>query len=153
MTHTILRPSFITLLFLLATTCAMGQQKQPRNDERSAITAVIEMQRDAWNRGDVEGYMEGYDNSAETVFVSGNTITKGWQTVLERYKKGYDTREKMGTLTFSELEITLLAKDSAVVLGRWSLQRAQDQPHGTFTLIFKKTKAGWRIIHDHTSAA
>ena len=153
MTHTILRPSFIALLFLLTTTCAMAQQKQPRNDERSAITAVIETQRDAWNRGDVEGYMEGYDKSAETVFVSGNTVTKGWQTVLERYKKVYDTREKMGTLTFSELEITILAKDSAVVLGRWSLQRAQDQPHGTFTLIFKKTKAGWRIIHDHTSAA
>jgi ketosteroid isomerase-like protein len=59
----------------------------------------------------------------------------------------------MGTLSFSELEINMLSNDSAVVLGRWQLQRANDQPHGRFTLIFRRTKDGWKIVHDHTSAA
>ena len=72
---------------------------------------------------------------------------------LDRYRKAYDTREKMGTLTFSDLEITLLSKDAALVLGRWRLKRANDEPHGTFTLLFRKTKAGWRIVHDHSSSA
>ncbi len=97
--------------------------------------------------------MDGYERSEDTVFVSGDTVTHGWETVLERYKKLYDTREKMGTLTFSALEITRLSKDSAVVLGRWSLKRSHDEPHGTFTLIFKNGKNGWKIIHDHTSSA
>jgi ketosteroid isomerase-like protein len=118
-----------------------------------AIRAVLDAQSAAWNRGELEGYMDGYDRSSNTEFVGGDSITRGWDTVLERYKKKYDTREKMGVLTFSELEITILSKDAALVLGRWHLQRAKDEPHGTFTLLFRKTKAGWRIVHDHSSSA
>lgn len=119
----------------------------------TAIRAVLNEQRDAWNRGDIEGYMDGYARSTETVFISGDSLTRGWQTVLDRYKKNYDSREKMGGLTFSEVEISVLSKDAAVVLGRWQLQRAKDQPHGRFTLLFRRTKAGWKIVHDHTSSA
>ncbi len=119
----------------------------------AAIRAVLDAQRDAWNRGDIEGYMDGYDRSPKTEFVGGDSISRGWQTVLDRYKKNYNSREKMGTLTFSEIEITLLSKDAALVLGRWRLKRANDEPHGTFTLLFRKTKAGWRIVHDHSSSA
>lgn len=119
----------------------------------AAVRAVLDAQVAAWNRGDIEGFMDGYWRSPETVFVSGDTVTHGWQTVLDRYKKGYDTREKMGTLAFSDLEIKVIGKDTAVALGRWQLARAQDTPHGRFTLIFRRTSQGWRIIHDHTSSA
>jgi len=118
-----------------------------------AIRAVLDAQAAAWNRGDIEGYMNGYDRSPNTEFVGGDSITRGWQEVLDRYKKRYDTREKMGTLTFSDLEITVLSEDAALVLGRWHLKRATDEPHGTFTLLFRKTKAGWKIVHDHSSSA
>jgi len=84
---------------------------------------------------------------------SGDSVTRGWQTVLDRYKKNYDSREKMGTLAFSELEIKTMSKDLCVVNGRWRLTRANDTPHGRFTLVFRRTKDGWRIIHDHTSSA
>ncbi len=119
----------------------------------AAVRAVLDTQRDAWNRGDVEGYMDGYSRSADTVFVSGDNVTRGWQTVLDRYKKNYNSREKMGTLTFSDLEITPLGNDTALVLGRWQLQRVNDEPHGRFTLILRHTKQGWKIVHDHTSSA
>lgn len=119
----------------------------------AAIHAVIYAQRDGWNRGDVESYMAGYARSRDTVLVSGDNVTRGWQTVLDRYKANYSTREKMGTLTFSELETTLIGTDAAIVLGRWHLKRAGDEPHGRFTLIFRKTRQGWKIIHDHTSSA
>ena len=126
-----------------------------KDDEQAqtAIRAVLDAQRKAWNHGDIEGYMDGYDRSPNTEFVGGDTITRGWQTVLERYRKNYNSREKMGTLTFSDLEITMLSDDAALVLGRWRLKRASDEPHGTFTLLFRKTKAGWRIVHDHSSSA
>jgi ketosteroid isomerase-like protein len=128
-------------------------QSNPNAKTEAAIRAVLDAQAAAWNRGDLEGYMDGYDRSPNTEFVGGDTITRGWQTVLDRYRKNYNSREKMGVLTFSDLEITVLSKDAALVLGRWRLKRANDEPHGTFSLLFRKTKAGWRIVHDHSSAA
>lgn len=142
--------AILTLLFLPTSALA-----QPSNSGKAqaAIRAVLDAQAAAWNRGDVEAYMDGYDRSPKTEFVGGDSITRGWQDVLDRYKQKYDTREKMGTLTFSDLEINMLSGDAALVLGRWRLKRANDEPHGTFTLLFRKTKAGWRIVHDHSSSA
>ncbi|HYV24844.1 MAG TPA: nuclear transport factor 2 family protein, partial [Pyrinomonadaceae bacterium] len=142
---------FAILVFSLST-AAFAQPKRNSTNE-AAIRAVLESQAAAWNRGDIEGYMDGYDRSPKTEFVGGDSITRGWQEVFDRYKQRYDSREKMGTLTFSDLEINLLSKDAALVLGRWRLKRANDEPHGTFTLLFRKTKTGWKIVHDHTSSA
>jgi ketosteroid isomerase-like protein len=146
----------IMAVVLLSSSLAMAQssrtQQRMQQQTTKAIESVIEAQRGAWNKGDIEGYMDGYERSENIVFVSGDNVTHGWQTVHDRYKKGYDTREKMGELTFSNLETTLLGPDYAFVVGKWSLKRAQDQPHGRFTLIFHKTKVGWRIVHDHTTS-
>ena len=119
----------------------------------SAVRNVLDAQVAAWNRGDIAAFMDGYAQSDETVFVSGDNVTRGWQTVLDRYRKNYNSREKMGTLAFTELEIKTMSSDAAVVLGRWQLTRANDSPHGRFTLIFHRTPQGWRIVHDHTSSA
>jgi len=144
---------FAILILLSLSTAAIAQPSNSRNKARAAIRAVLDAQAAAWNRGDVEAYMDGYDRSPRTEFVGGDSITRGWQEVLDRYKQKYDTREKMGTLTFSDLEINMVSGDAALVLGRWRLKRANDEPHGTFTLLFRKTKAGWRIVHDHSSSA
>ena len=119
----------------------------------AAVRAVLDAQSVAWNRGDIEGFMDGYARSPDITFVSGDSFTRGWQTVHDRYQKNYDSREKMGTLTFSDLETTVLSTDAAVTIGRWHLQLADGQPHGRFTLIFRRTRHGWRIVHDHTSSA
>lgn len=139
------------LAILIPVTCAAAFPNAQKSDPDATIRAVLEAQAAAWNRGDIEGYMDGYDRSPNTEFVGGDSITRGWQQVLDRYKKKYDTREKMGTLTFSDLKIQVLSRDAAFVLGRWHLKRANDEPRGTFTLLFRKTKAGWRIVHDHSS--
>ncbi len=130
----------------------------PRKEHEHAtsvaqIRAVVHAQQDAWNRGDIDGFMNGYARSGSTTFVSEDAVRRGWENVRERYQKKYSDRAKMGMLTFSDLEITPVSADAAVVLGRWKLKRAQDRPHGRFTLIFRKTAGGWRIVHDHTSAA
>lgn len=120
-------------------------------DAATEIRAVMTAQVAAWNRGDIDGFMEGYARSETTEFVSGDKITRGWQTVRDRYRKKYGNREKMGRLRFSEIKITPLSADTAIVLGRWRLVRQKDEPHGIFTLLFRRIPAGWRIVHDHTS--
>jgi ketosteroid isomerase-like protein len=97
--------------------------------------------------------MNGYAQSASTVFVSEDEVRRGWETVRDRYRVKYSDRAKMGALSFSDIEVTMLSPDAAGVLGRWRLKRTNDEPHGRFTLIFKRLPEGWRIVHDHTSAA
>ena len=146
----------LTLSGIISSDASAGIQSNSADKDAktvAAIRAVLDAQVAAWNRGDIDGFMDGYWRSPETVFISGDTVTHGWQTVLDRYKKGYDTREKMGALAFSDLEIKVISKDAAVATGRWQLARSGDTPHGRFTLIFRKTKDGWRIVHDHTSSA
>lgn len=149
------------LLFILATTI-LGAATIPAATPAQVneqIRAVIQAQQAAWNRGDIDGFMNGYaradrqPGSDSTTFVSEDSVTRGWQTVRDRYRKKYSDRAKMGTLTFSDLEITLLSHDSAFAIGRWKLKRVKDQPHGRFTLIFRRLPEGWRIVSDHTSAA
>lgn len=141
---------FSCLIVLIGAGIGLAQSK---TDEKAKadIRAVMDAQAKQWNAGSIEGFMQGYWNSPELVFVSGTNVTKGWQPTVERYKKGYDSKAKMGVLTFSDLEITMLGKDAAVVLGSWALQREADNPHGKFTLTFRKFKDGWKIIIDHTS--
>jgi ketosteroid isomerase-like protein len=117
------------------------------------IRSVLWAQQEAWNRSDIDGFMNGYARSKSTIFISEDTVRRGWETVRDRYREKYSDRAKMGVLTFSDLEIVLLSPDSAVAFGRWKLRRANDQPHGRFTLIFRLLSEGWLIVHDHTSAA
>lgn len=120
-------------------------------DPEAEIRAVLEAQVEAWNRGDVDAFMQGYWKSDKTKFVGSNGVLRGWQAVLDRYRRQYPDRQAMGRLTFSDLEIALLAQDAALVLGHWQLEREHDRPGGVFTLVFRKFPEGWRIIHDHTS--
>ena len=135
---------------MAALVCAAAEQ--PSNSV-AEIQSVLTAQQDAWNRGDIGAFMNGYGRSASTLFVSEDEVRRGWETVRDRYRVKYSDRAKMGTLSFSEIEVTMLSPDAAVVLGRWRLKRANDEPHGWFTLIFKRLPEGWRIVHDHTSAA
>jgi ketosteroid isomerase-like protein len=140
------------LMILAAVSSATSQTAAARRRIESDIRKVMNDQVTAWNGGDIDGFMRGYWNSDNLMFVSGDNVTRGWQPTLDRYKKSYDSRAKMGTLAFSDLEITVLSKDAAVVLGSWALTRDKDNPHGKFTLTFRRfPRVGWRIIIDHTS--
>ena len=130
---------------------APGSQKEDK--EVAAVRAVIEAQQAAWNRGDIDGFMDGYAREETTTFISGDSVRRGWQTVLDRYKAAYDSRAKMGTLSFTELEFKPLSPFYIMASGRWQLTREADTPRGRFTLIFRRTQGGWRIVHDHTSSA
>jgi len=118
------------------------------------VKAVLEAQASAWNRGDIEAFMQTYEDSPEITFQGKSGVTRGYRSVLERYRKNYSTPAAMGTLKFSELEVRLLGADYALVLGRFDLARTEaggGAANGRFTLILKRGPAGWKILHDHTS--
>ena len=110
-------------------------------------------QTTAWNKGDIDAFMNGYSKTDTLRFASGDTITYGWQDTLDRYKQRYPDRTSMGTLSFSDLDTMVLASDAAIVFGRWHLKTDHGEPHGLFTLLFRKSGQNWRIVADHTSAA
>lgn len=139
----------LTTLLLLVSGLSLSAQS---NKDAAAIRKVMNDQDAAWNRGDLEAFMSiGYWRSDKLKFVSGDKITYGWQQTLDNYRKTYGSADKMGKLTFSDLEIELLSRDSAFVTGSWHLKREKDDPKGKFTLLFRKMKEGWRIVVDHSS--
>jgi beta-aspartyl-peptidase (threonine type) len=146
-----------SLAFQLPT--AATQEKEPLAaaiDDliaKKPIQKVLDDQVAAWNKGDLEDFMAGYWKSDELTFFSGKDVTKGWNATLERYKKRYQADGKeMGKLTFNELKIELLGDEGAMVRGRWKVVTSKETLQGLFTVIFKKTGDGWKIVHDHTSA-
>ena len=145
-----MRLILVTTFFLLAVMSSVAQSDSQKAKIADDIRAVMNKQAADWNRGDIPAFMEGYWKSDQLTFVS-TRVTKGWQQTLDNYKRSYPDKTAMGTLTFSDLEITVLSRDSALVLGSWSLKREKDNPGGKFTLIFRRFKDGWRIVHDHTS--
>jgi ketosteroid isomerase-like protein len=134
---------------ILLSMMLLHQASQP---EMEAIRALLARQQNDWNRGDIVAFMSGYARKPGLVFTSGGRVFRGWDQALARYQAGYPDREAMGKLTFSDLEITILGQSAAVVLGKWSLERARDTPHGVFTLVLERESGRWLIIHDHTSA-
>lgn len=120
--------------------------------EEDQIENILNDQVVAWNKGDIEGYMRGYWNSDETIFVSGGNVLAGYDSVLARYRRSYGTREKMGVLQFDDLNIRLISDRNAIATGRWQLNRKDDRPWGRFTLLLEKKPSGWRIVYDHTSS-
>src|ERR1041385_3524060 len=125
------------LLALLLTIVSVGFVAAQSNDE-AVIRKILDEQTAAWNRGDIDGFMSGYWKSDKLEFVGGATVTRGWQATLDRYKTKYDTRDKMGKVSVSDVEFTQVSKDAAFIVMTWSLARAKDNPHGKSTLLFRK---------------
>lgn len=148
----------LALCFLLAVACADPAPSQGVRAlslaDRTAITTLLNEQREAWNRGDLDGFMAGYERSEDLLFASGGKVQRGWQRTLDRYRTRYGSQPgDMGTLAFTEIEVTDLGANAALVVGRYTLTDTPKAGTGIFTLVFSRTPAGWRIIADHTSAA
>ncbi len=123
------------------------------NQDEVTIRSILVAQEAAWNRGDIDGFMEGSWESDELRYASGGEITYGYDATTARYKERYSDRSLMGELDFSDLEIDMLSPDAAVVHGAWKLIRETDEPSGLFTLIFRKIDGEWVMVSDTTTSA
>ena len=121
-------------------------------DDR-AVRAVLAAQQDAWNRGDLAGYMAGYLQSPELVFTSGGNIRHGWDETFAKYRDRYGSDPStMGELGFEILDVQALGADGAIVLGRWVLTETPVAGRGVFSVAMRRTADGWKVVHDHTSS-
>lgn len=134
----------ILSFFLIIVTCRA-------QDNRRQILNLLEEQRQAWNQGNLEAYMQGYWQSDSLLFVGKSGPRYGWKNTLDNYKRGYPDKETMGTLTFDIKEVRMIGPDYAFVLGAWHLKRQKDEPAGFFTLLLRKIKGHWKVIADHSS--
>jgi len=150
-------------LFLIAiaptTPAQTTRQAATAAGDETAIRAAITAQTEAWNHADIPAFMQAYEDSPDTTFI-GMTLRKGYQPILERYKQNYTTREQMGTLTFSGIDIRLLPSgcgksEIALVTGKFHLERTAKgeakKDDGIFSLVWRKGPHGWKIVLDHTS--
>lgn len=139
---------FRAALVLIAVLCCAFAQS-PEQQIRSVLAAQV----DAWNQGDIDSFMNGYENSPETTFI-GKSVQHGYEAVRERYHQSYPTKEKMGHLTFTGLAVRPLGTDYASVTGAFHLKFAAPntpEASGVFSLLFRHTPGGWKVILDHTS--
>ncbi|HEY9195451.1 MAG TPA: nuclear transport factor 2 family protein [Mucilaginibacter sp.] len=122
-----------------------------RAQDKQAILNLMHQQELAWNKADVEGFMQGYWKSDSLLFVGSKGPVYGWQTTLDGYKKRYPGKAAMGQLKFTILQVKVLDATNAFVLGGWHLKRIKGDMGGYYTLWFRKIKGEWKIVCDHTS--
>jgi beta-aspartyl-peptidase (threonine type) len=148
------KPVRAAALALAASVAPPGASFASTADVAAAARAVLDAQVEAWNRGDLEGFMAGYWRSPDLVFCSGATVTRGWDETLARYRERYQSQgREMGRLRFDGIEVIALGEDAALARGAWRLtMRDGRQPHGLFTLLLRRLDGSWRIVHDHTSS-
>src|SRR6267142_4437094 len=124
------------LILLLCCSSCLNAQKSNELSER-AIRSVLDRQVVAWNAGNLDEFMEGYWKSDSVQFI-GSEIVTGWRATLERYKKDYPDKDTMGTLRFDLLQLQPVGADGYLITGRYFLTRKKDNPHGIFTLLFRR---------------
>jgi ketosteroid isomerase-like protein len=119
--------------------------------EEGLIRNLLSQQTEAWNRGDIDGFMQTYWQSDSLMFVGKEGITWGWQNTLDRYKKSYPGKEAMGQLSFEIVQIKKLSKEYFFVVGKWMLKRNAGDLSGHYNLLIKRINGEWKIITDHSS--
>lgn len=144
-----MKSTFTALLLCFFAIISFAQPTEDKDFQ--AIRAAMSEQEQAWNQGDIDVFMKHYWKSEDLQFIGSRGPTYGWQTTLENYKKNYPNRDAMGKLRFDILNINRRDKKVISVLGKFTLERKNDQPSGYFLLIWQKIKGKWVIVADHTS--
>ena len=147
-----LRFIILFILFIGTGLNAQSQTSLDCNKVRNEVIKELKRCEDGWNKGSLEDYMLSYWKSDSIRFAGNNNYRFGWNKVLETYKKSFSTRELMGKLTFSELDVTPITDKDAMVFGRFTVERKNENLTGLFTLLVKKFGDNWRIVHDHSSS-
>lgn len=147
--------ALLPITFFLATLAAAQAPAPLHTASRQELDIVKVMLHgeEAWNRGDIAGFAEGYKNSPDTLFI-GRQLSRGYDGMVAEYKQNYPNREAMGNLSFSELEVHPLDDNFAICIGKFHLERSRKgggNADGIFSLVFEKTPEGWKIVLDHTT--
>jgi uncharacterized protein (TIGR02246 family) len=149
-------PSIVALAFvgLLAASCATTPAAKPASGwtgDEAAIRAATAASSAAWNRGDIKGHLAIYDEA--TTFMTTDGPRPGVAPIEEAFlKKYFNNGVPKQSLAFSQVAVRRLGDDAALETGRFQLSGGGlPEQSGWFTLVWKRTPEGWRVIHDHSS--
>jgi uncharacterized protein (TIGR02246 family) len=130
----------------------INQQKMAgAGDPEKEIYDQLMQMADAWNRHDIDGYLDGFLHSDDVVVVVEGETVRGWDLLSKAYHGGYPKPEEMGTLTVDRMQVQMLAPDLGFVLSSYTVSFPKKKTYGTDTIIMKKVSAGWRELISHTS--
>lgn len=136
----------LSLLLLCSSYLLSAQSK----DEK-AILQMLDTQNQAWNRGDVSGFMKGYWENDSLMFIGKSGVTYGYQNTLENYKKGYPDTAAMGKLTTTQIKMIRVSRQYYFIVGKWYLKRSIGDISGHYNLLVRKINGQWVIVADHSS--
>tara|TARA_R110002073_G_scaffold313380_3_gene485339 strand:- start:45990 stop:46493 length:504 start_codon:yes stop_codon:yes gene_type:complete len=149
------KPSSLTMkklsLFSVFILTFFSCSQTTEQEDKTAITTLLNLQEKAWSNHDIEGFMEGYWKSDSLKFYGASGLTYGWNKTLANYKKRYPSKDHTGTLNFKINDITKIQEESYFVMGEYHLIRTVGNADGIFMIIFKKIEGEWKIVADTSS--
>lgn len=130
----------------------INQQKVAGADdlEKEVYDEVVKAS-DAWNRHDLEGYLDAFWRSDDLVVVVEGEVVHGWTLLSKALHGGYPNPSEMGELTLDRVQVQMLAPDLAQVLDWDTITFPKKKEFGTATIVMKRLPEGWRVVLMHTS--
>jgi uncharacterized protein (TIGR02246 family) len=137
----------------------LSHAREVADADAAAIRAVIERQREAWNRHDMDAYVADMTPDVDWVNIVG-MHWEGRETVRKAHAalhKGIFAHSR--SLPPESLELREIAPGVVVVVKISRIEGAAPTPDGKpypeggniLTLVFVKTDTGWRIAHGHNT--
>jgi uncharacterized protein (TIGR02246 family) len=118
---------------------------------------MLDASAQAWDRGDLDGFMASYAPGEGTTFVGRRGILRGPDQIRANYAPRFRPGARRGTLRFEDLQVDLLAPDVAhaiayyVLSERTAAGRDSTVARGPTSLVVRRLGTGWKIVHDHSS--
>ena len=132
--------------------CIFSQPSSGRSaGDEIAIREILDQQTKAWNRGDIDAFMQGYWQNDSLMFIGKSGINRGWKKTLQNYKRAYPDTTAMGKLSFDIILVKQLSSEYYYIVGKWMLTRRIGDLSGYYNLLFRKINGRWLIIADHSS--
>jgi ketosteroid isomerase-like protein len=113
---------------------------------RQEIEALLSRSAAAWTAGNLDAFMECYEDAPDTVYLSPARLVSGYAAIRAMYAERFG--RAMGSLKFNLLQIKPIETSHVLAIGSFQL----DEQSGNWSLLLRKTERGWRISADHTSS-
>ena len=144
---------------LNSTTNAAPESARPsvtqaaRDSAAREIAIMMQASAMAWNRGDLDAFVNYYEPDTTTTYIGRNGVVRGRAAIRAVYAPRFAPGGVRDSLSFENTEIDLLAPGVANVISWYRLMRGDSMTaRGPTSLVMRHDPDGqWRIVHDHSS--
>ena len=119
--------------------------------DEAEIRQSLDASVQAFNRGDLPGHLAIYVE--DVTFMTKDGPRPGVAPIEKAFRETYFHEGKpKQQLRFEQMAVRALAPDVALATARFVLAGGDSADQtGWFTLIWVRTAAGWKAVHDHSS--